>query len=897
MRKLASILLSVVLLLVGFPNMGVHAELYEWAQLGGNSMREGRVEVMPDIERLTIIWESSVKWPEDDSPMMIKAAPITEGERIFVAAANIPKNRGRIVTVDKDTGKTSTFLTSPAPFLSTPVIHNNNLYAPSGVNIYEQNLDGQKNTSFVIDPDHGGLASESSGLFNGTYAVFATKLAEKNVVCIRTEDASRMWQAGILADVNTDICSWSGKILVPADDEKMYAVDEYTGEIEWVVEVSGGFSASPMVLSSMLVMPVRGFGVRALDVGDGVVLWEHQMTNLSVMPCTDGRMLFFGCEDGSFQGFDVDNNEIEWTFSSDSKITSAPVYGSGIVCFGNENGDFFFLNSDTGEVIKKFNFSSIPTAQPLVLNDRVIVACSNGRMFCLGINEGEEEPPEPEPPEPEPVIPATLKIIAPDKVAIDSKIEIAVDVVDANKLFKSEFGFVYDSSKLEFVEAKAGNFLFDGANPPSLITDARTDEVLVLIQKGVNENCPKGSGRLVTLTFIPRETGTHDLTILDAIHTDEDGKTSEPQIETDSFEVVESEVPAVEFLLSPAIYDLGLILSPQTEWLQLTQKNGTATDFQVRVSDEKLEFGPRDGTIAGNDFVDIFFTVDPGKFPPGMSYQKTISVNISGKTLKCDIFFSTPPKKSDDPDPEPEPEPEPVEPPPCIQVQPENLDFGFVPRGREISIDFVLNFDTDEEVSGVISTDKRWLRVSPSTFKTRGNSVSGIVTISASELPGGDSFIGHLLIKSKDNICRNVTVEARVETQPSIILEMDIGIKQATIGSLRVNLDQPPILRNDRTLVPIRFISEAFGSKVQWEASTKKITITRFDDSITLWIGDKSAVINGKRVTLDVEPSIENGSTIVPIRFISESFGASVEWFHATKHIKITYIPPPDFVP
>jgi hypothetical protein len=62
-------------------------------------------------------------------------------------------------------------------------------------------------------------------------------------------------------------------------------------------------------------------------------------------------------------------------------------------------------------------------------------------------------------------------------------------------------------------------------------------------------------------------------------------------------------------------------------------------------------------------------------------------------------------------------------------------------------------------------------------------------------------------------------------------------------------------------------------------------------------VGRKEAIVNGMEVTLDVAPSLENSTTFVPIRFISEAFGARVEWFADTRHIKITYTPPDDFNP
>jgi hypothetical protein len=83
---------------------------------------------------------------------------------------------------------------------------------------------------------------------------------------------------------------------------------------------------------------------------------------------------------------------------------------------------------------------------------------------------------------------------------------------------------------------------------------------------------------------------------------------------------------------------------------------------------------------------------------------------------------------------------------------------------------------------------------------------------------------------------------------------------------------------NDRTLVPLRIISENLGSKVGWDDKTRKVTITRGSITIELIIGNVNAKVSGKTYKLDVAPTIFNDYTYVPLRFISESFGAAVSY-------------------
>src|SRR5450756_1358711 len=95
-----------------------------------------------------------------------------------------------------------------------------------------------------------------------------------------------------------------------------------------------------------------------------------------------------------------------------------------------------------------------------------------------------------------------------------------------------------------------------------------------------------------------------------------------------------------------------------------------------------------------------------------------------------------------------------------------------------------------------------------------------------------------------------------------------------------------------RTFVPIRFIAETFGSTVTWLPETRGITITLGSTTIILQIENATGVINGKIVALDAAPYIKNSRSMVPLRVISESFGSDVAWNGAKHVITITYLLP-----
>lgn len=107
------------------------------------------------------------------------------------------------------------------------------------------------------------------------------------------------------------------------------------------------------------------------------------------------------------------------------------------------------------------------------------------------------------------------------------------------------------------------------------------------------------------------------------------------------------------------------------------------------------------------------------------------------------------------------------------------------------------------------------------------------------------------------------------------------------INGKSVVSDVAPFIDNDRTLVPIRVISENLGYSVNWDNQTRKVTVKNNDKSIELTIGRKDVNVNGNKSSIDVAPMIKDERTFVPLRFISESFDNDVNWDNNTRTVRI----------
>lgn len=119
--------------------------------------------------------------------------------------------------------------------------------------------------------------------------------------------------------------------------------------------------------------------------------------------------------------------------------------------------------------------------------------------------------------------------------------------------------------------------------------------------------------------------------------------------------------------------------------------------------------------------------------------------------------------------------------------------------------------------------------------------------------------------------------------EKSKVIKLQIGSRIVNVDNEAVIYDTAPVIRNDRTLVPIRIVTETLGGKVDWNGVTKEVTLHIDGKEIKMTVG-KTLEKYG------VAPVIIDGRTFVPVRFVADELGATVAWDDATKTVTITKI-------
>jgi len=108
--------------------------------------------------------------------------------------------------------------------------------------------------------------------------------------------------------------------------------------------------------------------------------------------------------------------------------------------------------------------------------------------------------------------------------------------------------------------------------------------------------------------------------------------------------------------------------------------------------------------------------------------------------------------------------------------------------------------------------------------------------------------------------------------------ESDKSEIKVTLYGKKLSFDQPPVIENGRTLVPLRAIFEALNAEVAWDGETQTVRAIRYGTYIELQIGSNEMKVNNRIITLDVPAKTINDRTMVPARAIAEAFGCSVSW-------------------
>ncbi|MCF8011548.1 MAG: glucosaminidase domain-containing protein [Clostridiales bacterium] len=155
--------------------------------------------------------------------------------------------------------------------------------------------------------------------------------------------------------------------------------------------------------------------------------------------------------------------------------------------------------------------------------------------------------------------------------------------------------------------------------------------------------------------------------------------------------------------------------------------------------------------------------------------------------------------------------------------------------------------------------------------------------------------------KEAENLKSRLTILALITVMVVLACGASQGAaaKKTTlvIDGEKINSSPPPVIKNGRTLVPVRLVSETLGARVKWNQENKTVDITKDNSSIKLRINNRLVDYNTTYGLSDVPPQIFDSRTFVPLRLVSNALGVSVGWDAASKTVYINSNKPADTEP
>ncbi len=195
--------------------------------------------------------------------------------------------------------------------------------------------------------------------------------------------------------------------------------------------------------------------------------------------------------------------------------------------------------------------------------------------------------------------------------------------------------------------------------------------------------------------------------------------------------------------------------------------------------------------------------------------------------------------------------------------------------------DIILLHD-GEAPNTILVTDGATLTIEDSVITSSPNGMfcNIVVDAGATAIINGGTFA---------SVTGSGTIKQGDEIKVTKTVQLTIGSRYAYINGVPETMDVAPIIKNSRTMLPVRFLANTFGIEndgIVWDDATKTATLKDAETTIVITIGAPSMTVNGESVALDSPAIIENSRTYLPVRAIANALGVSndnITWDDATK--------------
>ena len=609
------------------------------------------------------------------------------------------------------------------------------------------------------------------------------------VYCLDLETGKLVWKNMTGDEVWSSPNFFGNNIVFGCLNGKVYCVDKDTGKEKWTFRSGSSIYASPGISDEYIFIGNNEGKFYCIDGSNGKSVWIFD-ANGSIWRCSpsifDDKVFFGTRKNGMFYALSVNDGSKIWERALGDEIWSSPsVTKDGYIYIGAGN-KFYCLKVSTGEIVWEQEFKDRVDSSPAVSGDLVYFGSHDGYLYCYDRYKGKE--------------------VWSKKLgrSIDSSPAISNSYLVISNFNHEIFGLKQEE-KPE-IELSKDRIDFGRITKG----ETRKDSVLVT-NKGGGELRGKVMVECNWIEVSPEIFKGNSITLNIEVKTEN----LFPEKEYSGYVIVDSNGGKKQILVTFYLEDKKPNLSVSVE----------SIDFgEVTIGEEKtLKFkiindggGKLSGEIKCDD---LWIKINPKQFNTNIL---TVEITIVTDNLKVDKEYNSVIKIISNGGEKEIPVTVKVkDKPPVIWLSREIFDFGNIYKGETYSQVLVIKNKGGGELKGYINhLVYPWLYVSTSNINGNYNEVT--LTIKTESLDVG-KYSGYIYIKTNGGE-RKIEINFEV-IKKTVEITLRIGESVAYINNEIQFLDSPPYIKNGRTMVPLRFIAEAFGSEVFWEPETKTVRI------------------------------------------------------------------------
>lgn len=342
----------------------------DWPVFMGDAAHRGRADTDKDLSRLQLEWRFELH-------AETRSSPVAVGGQLYIGAEN-----GNLYAIDLESRQLNWIFHGRGGFSGAPAVHGELVYALS--------RDGHL---YALDRDSGEerwrFATGGERYFSAPL-LYGERLGPQG-----QQPVPDPWDFYLSSPV---ICE--GKLFFGSSDQRLYALDPESGELQWSFKTGGQVHSAPACAGNRVLVSSWDSNLYALEAESGKEIWrfrgesEHQYSTwlgFQASPAVDGKRVYLGSRDGYAYAIDLESGERLWRYDAERSwvVTTAAFDGERLYLGTSDTGLLLALDKRSGEEVYRRKQGVWTYASGLLAGGALVMGDMKGELLALDASSGE----------------------------------------------------------------------------------------------------------------------------------------------------------------------------------------------------------------------------------------------------------------------------------------------------------------------------------------------------------------------------------------------------------------------------------------------------------------------------------------------------------------------------